>query len=401
MATIEFNDVTKSFDRRAAAVDGFNLSVNDGEFMVLVGPSGCGKTTALRMAAGLEEPTSGTISMDGTVVNGMRPTERDVAMVFQSYALYPHMTVFENMAYPLRCMRVPRASVREQVEQAAKILQLTDYLKRKPAQLSGGQRQRVAMGRAIVRQPRLFLMDEPLSNLDAKLRLEMRADLARMQREIGVTTIYVTHDQSEAMGLSDRIAVVNGGHVEQCGTADEVYERPSTMFVATFLGAPPMNLLPAKLEERGDGRIVCRVGDQELSLSPGRAPAALRDYIGRTVAFGFRPEAVHFGTGIEAESLALRAVATHTETLPPEQLVYLDVAGASVSSDTPGVSPEMAKLLRRVIARVPIDVPVSVGESVTASIPMTSAHFFDLQTGDVISNGARVPTSTIFLPAGR
>ncbi|MBP8928671.1 MAG: sn-glycerol-3-phosphate ABC transporter ATP-binding protein UgpC [Ottowia sp.] len=246
MAAIEFNNVIKRYGTGPKAnqvIHGVNAEVKDGEFVVIVGPSGCGKSTLLRMVAGLEEITDGTISIGGRVVNQLEPAERDIAMVFQNYALYPHMSVFDNMAYGLKIKKVPLEEIKARVDKAAKILELGQYLQRKPRELSGGQRQRVAMGRAIVRQPQVFLFDEPLSNLDAKLRAQTRLEIEKLHRELGITSLFVTHDQVEAMTLAERMMVMNGGRMEQFGTPEEVYHRPATTFVASFIGAPPMNLL--------------------------------------------------------------------------------------------------------------------------------------------------------------
>ena len=248
MSRIVLEGITKRYQDGTTAVRSLDLSIADGELMVLVGPSGCGKTTALRMVAGLEEITEGTILVDGQPVNDMEPRDRDIAMVFQSYALYPHLTVRDNMAFSLKYRKTPKQEIRRRVEEAARILELDELLSRKPRQLSGGQRQRVAMGRAIVRQPRAFLMDEPLSNLDAKLRVQMRAEIAKLQRSLGVTTIYVTHDQTEAMTLGSRVAVLRHGVLQQVASPQELYRRPANLFVAGFIGSPAMNLVEATLE---------------------------------------------------------------------------------------------------------------------------------------------------------
>ena len=253
MSRIVLEGITKRYQDGTTAVRSLDLSIADGELMVLVGPSGCGKTTALRMVAGLEEITEGTILVDGQPVNDMEPRDRDIAMVFQSYALYPHLTVRDNMAFSLKYRKTPKQEIRRRVEEAARILELDELLSRKPRQLSGGQRQRVAMGRAIVRQPRAFLMDEPLSNLDAKLRVQMRAEIAKLQRSLGVTTIYVTHDQTEAMTLGSRVAVLRHGVLQQVASPQELYRRPANLFVAGFIGSPAMNLVEATLERGAAG----------------------------------------------------------------------------------------------------------------------------------------------------
>ena len=254
MAEVEFRDVTRRYPGDVVALKSFNLTVADGEFLILVGPSGCGKSTALRLLAGLDKPTSGEIRIGSTVVNGLAPGERDIAMVFQNYALYPHMSVYRNLAYGLRQRKTPRAEVDRRVRETAKLLEIDQLLDRKPGQLSGGQRQRVAMGRALVREPQAFLLDEPLSNLDAKLRNQVRGDLKRLHRELPVTSIYVTHDQVEAMTLGDRLCVMAGGEVQQIGTPDEIYNHPANTFVAAFMGSPPMNLIAADGPLRGPAR---------------------------------------------------------------------------------------------------------------------------------------------------
>jgi len=249
MAEVRFEGVTKSFGA-VRVLEPLDVAVRDGEFFTVVGPSGCGKSTILNLVAGLEAPTSGTIYFDDQPVNHLSPRDRDVAMVFQSYALYPHLSVFDNIAFPLKMRRVPKPAVRTQVERTAELLDIRELLPRRPRELSGGQRQRVALGRAIIRRPRVFLMDEPLSNLDAKLRVDTRAELKRLHQQLGITTIYVTHDQEEALGLSERLAVLSGGCIQQCGPPDEVYARPANLFVAGFLGSPTMNFIPARVEQK-------------------------------------------------------------------------------------------------------------------------------------------------------
>src|SRR2546423_2205836 len=287
MAEVIFDKVEKIYDNDVHAVHDLSLEIGDGEFVVLVGPSGCGKTTALRMVAGLEDITDGKVSIGGRVVNDLTPKERDIAMVFQNYALYPHLSVADNIAFGLRLRRTPKEVVDERVEWAGKLLGLTPYLHRRPKELSGGQRQRVAMGRAIVRQPQVFLMDEPLSNLDAKLRVQMRAEIARIQHDVGVTTIYVTHDQVEAMTMGDRVAVMRKGDLQQVGEPQKLYDSPKNLFVASFIGSPAMNIFEARVKRRGEGFAI-GFGDQELPVPDDvtRRRPALGGYVGRTLAVG-------------------------------------------------------------------------------------------------------------------
>jgi multiple sugar transport system ATP-binding protein len=288
VAEIVLDGVVKRYPDGALAVDDFNLDIADGEFIILVGPSGCGKSTTLNMVAGLEDITAGKLIIDGQVVNDKAPKDRDIAMVFQSYALYPHMTVGENMGFPLRLAGVDKATIRKKVGDAAEMLELTQHLDRKPANLSGGQRQRVAMGRAIVRSPKAFLMDEPLSNLDAKLRVQMRTQIARIQKNLGTTTLYVTHDQTEAMTLGDRVVVMRGGVVQQVGSPAHLYAHPANLFVAGFIGSPSMNFFPGQL--KGQGTVVTALGEAQL---PDRVRQALDGSAGsRDVIVGIRPE--HF-----------------------------------------------------------------------------------------------------------
>src|SRR5579859_700720 len=289
MATVDLEQVNKVYENGFHAVKDLSLDVREGEFMVLVGPSGCGKTTALRMVAGLEDITSGTLKIGGKVVNDETPKERDIAMVFQNYALYPHMTVAENIGFALKLRKTPKDVIAAKVKETGEILGLTEWLDRKPGQLSGGQRQRVAMGRAIVREPSVFLMDEPLSNLDAKLRVQMRAEVQRIQRRIGVSTIYVTHDQVEAMTMGDRVTVLREGVLQQVDTPQVLYDSPDNIFVAAFIGSPAMNLYDATL---GAGARSLRLGSQEIDLpeSVVLARPALRGYGGKKVVVGLRPE---------------------------------------------------------------------------------------------------------------
>src|ERR687884_341595 len=289
MAEVSCRKVIKEYDVGVQAVKGIDLDIADHEFVVLVGPSGCGKSTTLRMIAGLEETSDGEIWIGGEMVNDLPPKDRDIAMVFQNYALYPHMTVYENMSFGLRLKRFPKSEIKARVEGAARILDITDLLQRRPKQLSGGQRQRVAMGRAIVRNPKVFLFDEPLSNLDAKLRVQMRTEIKKVHQKVRTTTVYVTHDQTEAMTLADRVVVMNAGKIEQIGTPHEVYHRPTTRFVAGFIGSPAMNFLPCQLVQNGSGLTV-RLSDKLAFPVPESRTARYQPYVGRELIFGLRPE---------------------------------------------------------------------------------------------------------------
>jgi len=309
MATVNLEGLGKTYPGGFEAVRGVDLDVSDGELIVIVGPSGCGKSTLLRMVAGLEAITGGNLMIDGKLVNKLEPAERDIAMVFQNYALYPHMTVYRNMAYGLVNRREPKPEIDRKVREAAQTLELTELLERKPAQLSGGQRQRVAMGRAIVRNPKVFLFDEPLSNLDAKLRVQMRIEIKRLQRQLGVTALYVTHDQVEAMTLADRLVAMNGGKVEQIGTPMELYENPASLFVAQFIGAPPMNILPCEVR---DGQAMFG----EIRMLPVSAPD------GTQVSVGIRPEHVVVS---EARATPLRGVVELIERLGAETLAHVSI----------------------------------------------------------------------------
>ena len=293
MADIVFDQIDKIYDNGFQAITDLNLEIKDGEFMVMVGPSGCGKSTALRMVAGLEDITEGELRIGGERVNEKQPRDRDIAMVFQSYALYPHLSVFDNIAFGLKLRKLPKSEIRQKVENAARILDLTEHLGRRPKVLSGGQRQRVAMGRAIVREPQAFLMDEPLSNLDAKLRGQMRAEISAIQANLGVTTMYVTHDQIEAMTMGDRVAVIDRGLLQQVATPRELYLDPDNLFVAGFMGSPPMNMAEVTVERDGDGLVV-RLDEGTIAIGPAlleRRPA-LRNYVGKRVVMGVRPEDV-------------------------------------------------------------------------------------------------------------
>jgi multiple sugar transport system ATP-binding protein len=329
MADVALRNVVKNYDE-VPAVRGVSLSIPDKEFIVLVGPSGCGKSTTLRMIAGLEEVSAGDILIGGEVVNDVPPRDRDIAMVFQNYALYPHMTVFENMSFGLKLRRVKKSEIRTRVEQAARILDITDLLARRPKQLSGGQRQRVAMGRAIVRNPKVFLFDEPLSNLDAKLRVQMRTEIKRVHQKVRTTTVYVTHDQVEAMTLADRVVVMNGGIIEQVGTPADLYHHPRTQFVAGFIGSPAMNFLPCRLEQNGIG-LIARLSDQLAIPVPASHVDRYRQSLGRQLVFGLRPEHITEPRGsVRNEHCESSVVPDVIEPMGMETMVYFSVAGTEV-----------------------------------------------------------------------
>jgi multiple sugar transport system ATP-binding protein len=334
MADVIFDKVDKVYDNDVHAVHDLSLEIRDGEFVVLVGPSGCGKTTALRMVAGLEDISDGTVKIGGRVVNDLTPKERDIAMVFQNYALYPHLTVADNIGFGLRLRKTPKKEVNQRVEWAAKLLGLTPYLQRRPKELSGGQRQRVAMGRAIVRQPQVFLMDEPLSNLDAKLRVQMRAEIARIQHEVGVTTIYVTHDQVEAMTMGDRVAVMRRGELQQMAEPQKLYDSPKNLFVASFIGSPAMNIVEAEVQ-RHDGGIAVRLGDQELAVPDEvmRRRPALSGYTGRKLALGIRPEHLEDASMSRNGGARLRGRVLITEALGSEILAHVEMKATPVVSE--------------------------------------------------------------------
>jgi multiple sugar transport system ATP-binding protein len=395
---ISFQAVTKVFPDGTVAVRELTLEVGIGELVVLVGPSGCGKTTALRMVAGLEAVTEGTISIGGETINDVDPRDRDVAMVFQNYALYPHMSVSDNMAFGLRMRRLPKAEIRARVTRIAELLDLTDHLERKPAQLSGGQRQRVAMGRAIVRQPQAFLMDEPLSNLDTKLRVQMRAEIAKLQHELRTTTLYVTHDQVEAMTLGDRVAVLRGGVLQQVDTPQALYRSPTNLFVASFIGSPPMNLLQAQLHAQGDS-VALRIGDEQLPLPASvlqQAPR-LKAYAGRLVGIGIRPE--HLTLTRRATGSAFRGPVVLNEELGSDQLVHVGIQAQPVvrdevlegtleldSAEVDEFHSERAGSAPTVVARIDPEVRIDEGATVELGLDSQRLHFFDIHTGEAIAH---------------
>jgi multiple sugar transport system ATP-binding protein len=394
MAAIQFDDVTKTYGGDVRAVSGLTLTVDDGEFVVLLGPSGCGKSTALRMVAGLEAITEGEIRIGGAVVNGVEPRDRDVAMVFQNYALYPHMNVSDNIGFGLRVRRVPKDERAKRVHRAAGVLDLLEYLERKPGQLSGGQRQRVAMGRAIVREPKVFLMDEPLSNLDARLRVQMRTEIVRIQHELSVTTLYVTHDQIEAMTMADRVAVMRGGVLQQFDSPDAVYANPANLFVASFIGSPAMNLVEGTLEQT-DGQLRCRIGSQtldlpEVSLTTSRT---LRERVGSRLAIGIRPEALSATSASTQPALSGRVVIS--ESLGFETLVYVEIEGnpvvrAEVLESLPDREAGELAASRGTnssttfVARLPAGTRVHDGQRLTLAVDATRLEFFDLEDGRAI-----------------
>jgi multiple sugar transport system ATP-binding protein len=398
MAQLSFHSVSKIYQDGTRAVSALNLDVTDGEFMVLVGPSGCGKTTALRMAGGLEQISEGEITIGDRVANRLGPRERDVAMVFQNYALYPHMSVFDNIAFPLRAQKVPRSQVKERVQRTASLLGLEEQLRRRPRNLSGGQRQRVAMGRALIRQPQVFLMDEPLSNLDAKLRVEMRAEITRLQKELGVTTIYVTHDQIEAMTMGHRIAVMRKGVLQQEGPPQQVYDRPANLFVAEFIGSPPMNLFRATLN-RHDGQPICALAGQQLTLPAHYLDTrpALARLLGREIAIGVRPEHLRDGLHADRDQPRLYAEVTLVEALGPERQVHLQLPARPVLTEDvlevvrdmdTGVAAELSghagEQHTRAIARFDPDAEVAAGETREIALAADRLRFFDLDTGTAI-----------------
>lgn len=402
MAEIELTGVTKRFDKAGVpAVDSLDLLVEDGELMVLVGPSGCGKTTALRMIAGLDDVTEGTIRIGDSIVNDVPATHRDIAMVFQNYALYPHMTAVENMAFGLRLRKMKKDEIARRVRSAAVTLDLEEYLERKPKSLSGGQRQRVAMGRAIVREPQAFLMDEPLSNLDANLRVQMRSEIAKLQTKLGVTTVYVTHDQVEAMTMGHRIAILKRGVLQQVGSPQEVYEHPANVFVACFIGAPAMNLVEGCLEEGIDGLLVT-IGDTKLPLDNRQDDrlGALRKYVGGKVGVGVRPEDIEDADLVHGEKPPLISVVPDfKEWLGSDVLLHFSVGAPPIfTDDTKALAeegdPERARLFDEharnakapFVARINPRTRANAGEKVHLVIHTVRMHFFDLQSGLAIAN---------------
>ncbi len=391
MSSVAFRNVGKVYDDGTRAVLDLNLEIADGEFMVLVGPSGCGKTTALRMAAGLEEITEGEVMIGDKVVNNLEPQHRDIAMVFQNYALYPHMTVAQNIGFGLRMRKKSRKEIDSRVKEIAGVLGLGDLLDRKPRALSGGQRQRVAMGRAIVRDPQAFLMDEPLSNLDAKLRVQMRSEVARIQSELRATTLYVTHDQIEAMTMGTRVAVLRKGVLQQCDNPQTLYDDAANLFVATFIGSPEMNLIEGRLE-RDDNGIVCVLGELSLALLDDVADGGLAAYLGRQIAVGIRPEALE-DAALVPDSPAdrrIRGTVVVTEALGSERLVHFRIPARPVVTDDVEDAVEHVEgtvIEQRdestmiAVGRFDTESRATVGDAIEAAVDVDKLHFFDLETG--------------------
>jgi multiple sugar transport system ATP-binding protein len=386
VATVTFNHVDKSYDDANYAIKDLNLEIENGEFMVLVGPSGCGKSTALRMIAGLEIITGGDLKIGDRRVNDLPPGDRDIAMVFQSYALYPHMTVGENIGFPLQMAKMDAAEIKKRVDDAARILGLKEYLDRKPKALSGGQRQRVAMGRAIVRNPAVFLMDEPLSNLDAKLRVQMRGEIIRLQHELATTMVYVTHDQVEAMTMGDRVAVMRKGVLQQVAPPQVLYERPDNLFVAGFIGSPAMNFLNSTLARSGD-TYVATFGGQSLTLAPACVAAypKVADYVGKSIVLGVRPE--HFELGSASampDNQRINVGVVLAEAMGSETHVHFSVDVPPVDIEGTPAGDEVGdgdNSRARIIARVMGAARIANNETVQLAVDTNHAHLFDPATG--------------------
>ena len=370
MASLSLQHINKTYPNGFQAVKDFNLEIEDKEFIIFVGPSGCGKSTTLRMVAGLEEISGGTLKIGDKVMNDVEPKDRDIAMVFQNYALYPHMTVYDNMAFGLKLRKLPKDEIDKKVREAAKILDLDKLLDRKPKALSGGQRQRVAMGRAIVRNPKVFLMDEPLSNLDAKLRVQMRIEISKLHDRLGATMIYVTHDQTEAMTLGTRIVVMKDGVVQQVDSPQNLYDNPCNQFVAGFIGSPEMNFLDAKIEKNGD-QVVANLGTHTLTIPPAKAKALVdKGYVGKTVVFGIRPENI---------SDSQMVIDAHPENVIEAKIHVYELLGAEVFLYFDYNNTEIT-------ARVNPRTTARTGDTVKFCLDMEKAHFFDKETEQVITN---------------
>jgi multiple sugar transport system ATP-binding protein len=403
MAAVNFEGVTKTYPDGTTAVNGLDLEIVDREFMVLVGPSGCGKTTALRMVAGLEDISRGVLKIGERIVNHVPSRDRDIAMVFQSYALYPHLSVYDNIAFGLKIKKLPRNEIDKRVQNAAKILGLEAFLQRKPRALSGGQRQRVAMGRAIVREPAVFLMDEPLSNLDAKLRVQMRAEIAGLQRDLGVTTVYVTHDQVEAMTMGDKVAVMRKGELQQVADPQTLYDQPVNLFVAGFIGSPSMNMVEATLEARNGG-YVAKVGEQTVTIGADELAArpALAAYAGKEVVLGIRPEDLEDATLATSTppDQRLKGTTELTEALGSEIMVHFSIAArpavtddvrelAEDVGDDRGVEELAQTNTATLVGRFGARSRVRPGQPIEAAVDTRSLHFFDPKTGLGIYDGTR------------
>ena len=394
MASITFDKVGKIYPGGTRAITDVNLDISDGEFLVLVGPSGCGKSTLLRMIAGLEEVTEGQLKIGERVVNDVTPKDRDIAMVFQNYALYPHMSVYDNMAFGLKLRKMAKEEIKRRVSEAARVLEITEYLDRKPKALSGGQRQRVAMGRAIVREPSAFLMDEPLSNLDAKLRVQMRSEIGMLQQRLGTTTVYVTHDQVEAMTMGDRVAVIRKGRLQQVDTPRSLYDNPDNLFVAGFIGSPSMNFVYGKVEGAGDDLYISFAGDR-VKIDPTVVAnrKSLADYAGKEVVIGIRPEAFELVAAVPNADpdQTINITVGLVEQLGSEAFVHF------LKPSPPVITPDIRELLAdqgtdpatlgnetKFTARVDPDYAPRNGEEAKLVIETAKLHFFDKETGDAI-----------------
>jgi len=392
MASITFDKVGKVYPGGTRAITDVNLDISDGEFLVLVGPSGCGKSTLLRMIAGLEEITEGDLKIGERVVNDVTPKDRDIAMVFQNYALYPHMSVYDNMAFGLKLRKMAKEEIKRRVSEAARVLEITEYLERKPKALSGGQRQRVAMGRAIVREPSAFLMDEPLSNLDAKLRVQMRAEIGLLQQRLGTTTVYVTHDQVEAMTMGDRVAVIRKGRLQQVDTPRNLYDHPDNLFVAGFIGSPSMNFVYGKVEGSGEA-ISIRFAGERVRVNPKVVSSALVGYSGREVVIGIRPEAFELVAAVPNADpdQTINVKVDLVEQLGSEAFIHF------VKPSPPVITPDIRELLAdqgtdpatlgedtKFTARVDPDFTPRPGEDTKLVVETEKLHFFDKETGEAI-----------------
>ncbi|MCQ3806748.1 MAG: sn-glycerol-3-phosphate ABC transporter ATP-binding protein UgpC [Acidimicrobiaceae bacterium] len=389
MSTVTLDKLTKVYPNGFQAITDLSLTLSEGEFLVLVGPSGCGKSTALRMIAGLEDISSGDLYVGERRLNDVPPKDRDIAMVFQSYALYPQMTVAENIGFPLKLRKVAKKDRSQQVQQAAQILELTEQLESKPSMLSGGQRQRVAMGRAIVRKPALFLMDEPLSNLDAKLRVQMRADIAAIQSDLGVTTFYVTHDQVEAMTMGERVAVIKDGVLQQVAPPEELYAHPDNVFVAAFIGSPSMNLYEARLSAADDGGHLLQLGDHRLAVSPSlmnNRPALAR-YVDQPLVVGIRPEDLE-DAAVAPDHPADQRISAKIEVreaLGAETLMHFSIAAPTVDSGDPDALDELGEEdTGRCTARFSAATRARVGDQIEINVDTDHLHFFDPATHEAI-----------------